>query len=110
MGSSPKSSVSRPMRRRPNSQRQRFHRAQKVSRTVVNGRGRRICSSPACSSVSDKLEALKNLIPAHSGEIKADQLFQETADYIVLLRTRVLILQRLIDFYGSSEDQNALQS
>lgn len=67
--------------------------------------------------VSAKLEALKNLIPSgqvNNGDddnktVKADQLFQETADYIILLRTRVLILQSLIQFYGSAtsmEDQN----
>lgn len=67
--------------------------------------------------VSAKLEALKTLIPSgqvNNGDddnktVKADQLFQETADYIILLRTRVLILQSLIQFYGSAtsmEDQN----
>ncbi|XP_019157028.1 PREDICTED: uncharacterized protein LOC109153629 [Ipomoea nil] len=55
-------------------------------------------------SVSDKLEALKQLIPSHDEEIKSDQLFQETADYIVLLRTQVLVLQKLIDIYGSSNN------
>ncbi|KAM0001508.1 putative transcription factor IBH1-like, bHLH domain-containing protein [Helianthus debilis subsp. tardiflorus] len=61
------------------------------------------------SSVSDKLEALKNLIPAQetdgsdsvSTASSADQLFKETADYILLLRTQVSILQKLVDFYGS---------
>ncbi|PHU27513.1 hypothetical protein BC332_05845 [Capsicum chinense] len=43
-----------------------------------------------CTSVSEKLEALKQLIPANNGEIKPDQLFEETADYIVLLRTQRL--------------------
>lgn len=58
--------------------------------------------------LSDKMEALKNLIPStHNGEIvKADQLFQETADYIVLLRTQVLVLKGLIDFYGSSSERD----
>ncbi|CAN4082677.1 unnamed protein product [Withania somnifera] len=59
--------------------------------------------------VSEKLEALKQLIPDNNGEIKADQLFKETADYIVLLRTQVFILQKLVDFYGSNNtDQNPL--
>ncbi|GKU97331.1 hypothetical protein SLE2022_277440 [Rubroshorea leprosula] len=61
-----------------------------------------------CVKVADKLEALKNLIPSPAGEIsKPDQLFKETADYIILLRTQVLILQKLIEFYGSSEKQNS---
>ncbi|XP_009599632.1 transcription factor UPBEAT1-like [Nicotiana tomentosiformis] len=59
-----------------------------------------------CTSISEKLEALKQLIPANNGEIKVDQLFQETADYIVLLRTQVFVLQKLVDFYGSTTDQS----
>ncbi|KAL8193478.1 hypothetical protein R6Q57_026613 [Mikania cordata] len=60
------------------------------------------------SSVSDKLEALKNLIPtqeidgADDGVSSADKLFKETADYILLLRTQVSMLQKLVDFYGAS--------
>ncbi|KAK3006477.1 hypothetical protein RJ639_017756 [Escallonia herrerae] len=54
---------------------------------VING------DSQRHSSVSDKLEALKNLIPAGNGDIKPDQLFQETADYIVHLQAKVSILQ-----------------
>nr|GEY43717.1 UDP-glycosyltransferase 83A1-like [Tanacetum cinerariifolium] len=44
-------------------------------------------------AVSDKLEALKNLVPAQeldtSSATAADQLFKETADYILLLRTQL---------------------
>ncbi|KAL0332144.1 UNVERIFIED_CONTAM: hypothetical protein Scaly_2115900 [Sesamum calycinum] len=57
------------------------------------------------SSVSDKLEALRNLIPSQDAEIKAEQLFKETADYIVLLKTQVLVLQKLVDFYGAPQPQ-----
>ncbi|KAL6961210.1 hypothetical protein U1Q18_038976 [Sarracenia purpurea var. burkii] len=100
--------IARPMtrtRRIPKSQR-RFYRTRKISKTVVNGGS----DAPPCSSsVSDKLEALRNLIPAQDGEVKSDQLFQKTADYIVLLQTQALILQRLLDFYGSNdENDNAL--
>ncbi|KAK4271929.1 hypothetical protein QN277_020548 [Acacia crassicarpa] len=64
----------------------------------------------AKSKLSGKLQALKKLIPGQSGEtIKADRLFQETADYIVLLRTRVVILQKLIEYYGKvSDNENAV--
>nr|XP_009796195.1 PREDICTED: transcription factor PAR1-like [Nicotiana sylvestris] len=64
----------------------------------------------ANTSVSEKLEALKQLLPAlaaNNGEIKVDHLFQETADYIVLLRTQVFILQKLLHFcddIGQSQD------
>lgn len=68
---------------------------------------------------SEKLQALKSLLPppstttehsrqeadveedAVSGE--TEQLFQETADYIVRLRTQVVVLQKLIEMYGSSD-------
>ncbi|KAL3640195.1 hypothetical protein CASFOL_011808 [Castilleja foliolosa] len=58
------------------------------------------------ASVSDKLEALKNLVPSeNNSEIKPDQLFLETADYIVRLKTQVFVLQKLIDFYGSQQPE-----
>ncbi|XP_058179374.1 uncharacterized protein LOC131298094 [Rhododendron vialii] len=104
MSSRQKSPTTRPMRggtrRRQNSQRRRLRRAQNSSRTAA------VTGGAACSSVvSDKLEALKNLIPTHAnGERKPDQLFQETTDYIVLLKTQVLILQRLVDLYGSNQN------
>ncbi|BAU01339.1 hypothetical protein LR48_Vigan10g248700 [Vigna angularis] len=59
--------------------------------------------------LSQKLEALKNLIPSTNTEeeaVKPDQLFKETADYIVLLRTRVVVLQKLIEYYGNNSTQN----
>ncbi|XP_014508988.1 uncharacterized protein LOC106768374 [Vigna radiata var. radiata] len=60
--------------------------------------------------LSQKLEALKNLIPTtnttEEEAVKPDQLFKETADYIVLLRTRVVVLQKLIEYYGSNSTQN----
>ncbi|KAF6165134.1 hypothetical protein GIB67_000718 [Kingdonia uniflora] len=53
--------------------------------------------------VLEKLEALKNLIPAEKGEVmKTDKLFEQTADYIVFLRTQVEVLQRLVEFYDGS--------
>ncbi|XAR71294.1 hypothetical protein NMG60_11028491 [Bertholletia excelsa] len=103
-----KNSVTRSMgmlRRRLYSRRRPCRAQNKCLRTTLNGGSRR------SSSFSDKLEALKSLIPSHDGEIKAEQLFQETADYIVLLKTQVLILQRLIDFYGSDtqkQNENAI--
>ncbi|CAL5370723.1 unnamed protein product [Camellia sinensis] len=105
MSSRQKNAMSGPMRRtrkRHNSQTRlhKPHNHHKNTTTLIN--------VESCSSVSEKLEALKSLIPTHVGEGKPDQLFQETADYIVLLKTQVSILQRLVDFYGSSQTQNAL--
>ncbi|GER30708.1 basic helix-loop-helix (bHLH) DNA-bindingsuperfamily protein [Striga asiatica] len=55
--------------------------------------------------ITDKLEALKSLLPSENSEINTALLFQETADYIVRLKTQVFILQKLIDFYGSQKPQ-----
>ncbi|KAL2523040.1 uncharacterized protein Fot_26968 [Forsythia ovata] len=87
--------------------RRRRRRTSKVHRSSRPGDIGRTAGGP---SVSDKLEALKNLIPSENGEMKPDLLFQETADYIVLLNTQVFVLQKLIDFYGSQpqENQNAV--
>ncbi|XP_047949284.1 transcription factor UPBEAT1-like [Salvia hispanica] len=60
----------------------------------------------SASSISDKLEALKSLIPSDTDEIKPDQLYEETANYIVLLKTQVFVLQKLIDFSGSQSHSN----
>lgn len=68
---------------------------------------------------SEKLGALKSLLPPSSTTEKTteqslhveeesdggetEQLFQETADYIVRLRNQVVVLQKLIEIYGSSD-------
>ncbi|KAI4321337.1 hypothetical protein MLD38_034733 [Melastoma candidum] len=58
---------------------------------------------------SMKLEALKNLIPPSSGGCGetsgpgADELFRETADYILQLKAQVVVLQSLIKIYGSAD-------
>ncbi|KAM3250570.1 hypothetical protein P3S67_022983 [Capsicum chacoense] len=54
------------------------------------------------SSISEKLEALKQLLPSKNDELKADDLFEETADYIVLLRTQIFVLQKLLHFYENA--------
>ncbi|CDY37876.1 BnaC04g31300D [Brassica napus] len=69
---------------------------------------------------TEKLQALKSLLPPsetnktdhnrhveekpNSGE--TEQLFQETADYIVRLRNQVIVLQKLIEIYGSSSSSD----
>ncbi|KAK4347808.1 hypothetical protein RND71_034147 [Anisodus tanguticus] len=99
MGSRPQNSSSSRMRRaRRKSSNQKAD--QVISSTDDNN----------YSSISEKLEALKQLLPVNNGDLKADQLFKETADYIVLLRTQVFVLQKLLDFYdngsGQSQDNN----
>ncbi|VFQ58471.1 unnamed protein product [Cuscuta campestris] len=62
--------------------------------------------APSNSSVSDKIEALRQLIPPVTGDRKSDQLFQDTASYIVLLRTQVAVLQKLIEIYGPNSSSS----
>ncbi|XP_021912135.1 uncharacterized protein LOC110825900 [Carica papaya] len=91
----------------------RTQRRRRTRRVVAHARA--ACRPRTCSKLSHKLRALKNLIPAQNdvagGEnVRAEKLFEETADYIILLRTQVVVLQRLIEFYGSGADdqkQNA---
>ncbi|ESQ47106.1 hypothetical protein EUTSA_v10027993mg [Eutrema salsugineum] len=92
-------------------------------RTYVSSRGRilRNCCGNGGEKFSEKLQALKSLLPpstttektteqnVHVEEESLDggeteQLFQETADYIVRLRNQVLVLQKLIKIYGSSDE------
>uniref|UniRef100_A0A2P2MXJ4 Uncharacterized protein MANES_02G054200 n=1 Tax=Rhizophora mucronata TaxID=61149 RepID=A0A2P2MXJ4_RHIMU len=104
MSKNSKISLKRTPRRRAttsSSSRRRQHVRTCGAKTKKNGKG----GNTSSSRVSDKLETLRNLISAQNGDIvKADQLFQETADYIVLLRTQVFVLQRLIEFYGPSSN------
>ncbi|KAG8366950.1 hypothetical protein BUALT_Bualt16G0021400 [Buddleja alternifolia] len=74
----------------------------KLRRKSSTSRGRKLVKSEPChggathidggASVSDKLEALKNLIPSSDDSvvIKPEQLYQETAEYILLLKSKSL--------------------
>ncbi|XP_074560824.1 uncharacterized protein LOC141817021 [Curcuma longa] len=64
------------------------------------------CSSP--EAVAQRLEVLRSLVPPGIGHAKeqqmeaaaaaaADKLFEETAEYILLLRSQVEALKRLVD-------------
>ncbi|MCE3051624.1 hypothetical protein HAX54_050346, partial [Datura stramonium] len=89
MGSRPQNSSSLRMRR---AKRKAPNQKRPVGQVISRGDNN-------YSSISEKLEALKQLLPVNNGELKADQLFEETADYIVLLRTQIFVLQKLLDFY-----------
>ncbi|KAL2552214.1 uncharacterized protein Fot_05833 [Forsythia ovata] len=105
MGSKPRISAVRMLRTRSRNS------YKKLCKPQIHTRSTHIGRRHGGASISDKLEALKNLIPSHNENTKPDQLFQETADYIVLLETQVLVLQKLIDFYGSQphhENENAV--
>ncbi|KAI3462889.1 hypothetical protein Pfo_019552 [Paulownia fortunei] len=107
MGSKPR--ISMPTASMRKLRRKSYNSSRRLSKPEA--RHRRATNIGGGSSVSDKLEALKNLIPSENPEMKPDQLFEETADYIVLLKTQVFVLQKLIDFYGSQpqENRNAVQ-
>ncbi|KAJ4974950.1 hypothetical protein NE237_008124 [Protea cynaroides] len=104
MNSRPRSFVRTWKTKRGSLNRQRktsLSRCQRRLRNVGNGRKVKL-------DISAKLEALKNLIPARNGEIKADRLFEETADYIVFLKAQVEILQGLNDYYGSDDKKEVV--
>ncbi|KAL3844609.1 hypothetical protein ACJIZ3_002012 [Penstemon smallii] len=101
MGLRPRISAVKRAKRKSSNLNRRLNKPQSCHRNATH-----IRAAAAATSVSDKLETLKNLIPSHKPETKPEQLFQETADYIVLLKTQVLVLQKLIDFYGSSQNQD----
>lgn len=103
MGSKPRIPVStavRRLRRRLSNSSRRLRKRQ-LSHHIGGA------APSSSSSVSGKLAALRNLIPSeNAADTKPDQLFRETADYIVLLKTQVLVLQKLVDFYGSQSQEN----
>ncbi|XP_038983463.1 uncharacterized protein LOC120111088 [Phoenix dactylifera] len=110
-----------PTRRRSHGRR----RALKPSRKCFDGRtwkqsrsNRNPPSSSSSSSsskgVAERLEALKRLIPsmatgeaaekaAAAAAASPDRLFEEAADYILLLKTQVEILKHLVDHYSPAE-------
>ncbi|CAI9753662.1 unnamed protein product [Fraxinus pennsylvanica] len=51
----------------------------------INTRSTHIDRNHGGRSISDKLQALKCLIPSHNENAKAEELFEETANHIVLL-------------------------
>ncbi|KAH6791211.1 hypothetical protein C2S51_006217 [Perilla frutescens var. frutescens] len=102
MGSKPRISVPtavRRLRRRLSNSSTRLRKRQLSCHRSSTGTG-------CATSVSGKLAALRNLIPSENADAKPEQLFRETADYIVLLKTQVLVLQKLVDFYGSQSQEN----
>ncbi|XP_074569623.1 uncharacterized protein LOC141826248 [Curcuma longa] len=76
---------------------------QRRRRLGAGRRKQRLASSS--KAVAQRLEALRSLIPqrnsgAKEEEAAADRLFEETAEYILLLRTQVAVLKRLVDVYS----------
>ncbi|TMW98724.1 hypothetical protein EJD97_003575 [Solanum chilense] len=101
MGSQPKKSSSLRLRRS-----RRNSSDEKLSKNGVDNNSSNAAGDDNSISISEKLEALKQLLPVNNGELKADQLFEETADYIVLLRTQIFVLQKLLDFCDDASGQS----
>nr|KYP60385.1 hypothetical protein KK1_022789 [Cajanus cajan] len=91
-----KLSIKRATRRRR--RRRQPPQQRKISSSIATFKPMQKCNN----GLSQKLQALKSLIPTHHGDtVIPDQLFKETADYIVFLRTRVALLHKLIEYYGN---------
>lgn len=98
MGSRTNAKDGVPTRRKPN-------KRQKTKTAAFKGG-----SSSTAAAVSVKLAALKSLLPRQNDDVvNADTLFQQTADYIMVLRTQVSILQQLVDFYGSGTNNSVVE-
>ncbi|CAI9780693.1 unnamed protein product [Fraxinus pennsylvanica] len=105
MGSKPRISAGRRLRARSSNS------YKNLCKPGINTRSTHIDRNHGGGSISDKLQALKSLIPSQNENAKAEELFEETANYIVLLETQVSVLQKLIDFYGfqpRQENENAV--
>ncbi|GER49334.1 sterol regulatory element-binding protein 1 [Striga asiatica] len=74
--------------------------------TRSRGSAHTAATAAAGEVVSDKLETLRNLIRSQDAGENPDQLFREAADYIVLLKTQVFVLQKLVGFYGAQPQEN----
>ncbi|EHA8590025.1 hypothetical protein COCNU_scaffold014401G000010 [Cocos nucifera] len=70
-----------------------------------------LSSSSSSKGVAKRLEALRRLIPSmatgdaeeKAAPVSPDRLFEEAADYILLLKTQVELLKHLIDLYTPPE-------
>ncbi|KAL3376471.1 hypothetical protein AABB24_003081 [Solanum stoloniferum] len=101
MGSRPKNSSSLRLRRS-----RRNSSNEKLPKNGVDNNSTNAAGDDNSISISEKLEALKQLLPVNNDELKADQLFEETAGYIVLLRTQIFVLQKLLDFCDDASGQS----
>ncbi|XP_010556469.1 PREDICTED: uncharacterized protein LOC104825781 [Tarenaya hassleriana] len=93
-------------RPKPTIRRRRSNKLTNVSRERNLG----TCCGGGGGRLSEKLRALKRLVPRATADVVVDdggateELFRETADYIIRLRKQVLALQKLVEIYGSDDD------
>ncbi|KAJ8486551.1 hypothetical protein OPV22_019036 [Ensete ventricosum] len=79
----------------------------KRSRICYDIHGRRKQSPAAVGAVKERLHALRKLIPRKTDSVKeketaTDRIFEETAEYILLLKAQVEVLKLLVDFHSPS--------
>ncbi|RRT68830.1 hypothetical protein B296_00020788, partial [Ensete ventricosum] len=79
----------------------------KRSRICYDIHGGRKQSPAAVGAVKERLHALRKLIPRKTDSVKeketaTDRIFEETAEYILLLRAQVEVLKLLVDFHSPS--------
>lgn len=91
-----------PRRRRPT--RVLFMKRKPASR-IDRRRRRATAARPASNlQMERRVRILKKLIPANSGESGLDNLFRETADYILALQLRVKVMQVMVDVLSAGSD------
>ncbi|URD97394.1 hypothetical protein MUK42_31492 [Musa troglodytarum] len=87
----------------------------KRSRICYDIDGRRkqspAAAAVATGAVKERLRALRKLIPRKTDSVKeketaTDRIFEETAEYILLLRAQVEVLKLLVDFHSPCMEKN----
>ncbi|CAL9152730.1 unnamed protein product [Musa hybrid cultivar] len=106
--------ISRPVVRM-NRRRRRRLPLLKRSRICYDIDGRRkqspATAAVASGAVKERLQALRKLIPRKTDSVKekemaTDRIFEETAEYILLLRAQVEVLKLLVDFHSPCTEKN----
>lgn len=79
----------------------------------IDGRRKQSPATAAVASgaVKERLQALRKLIPRKTDSVKekemaTDRIFEETAEYILLLRAQVEVLKLLVDFHSPCTEKN----
>ncbi|KAL3533242.1 hypothetical protein ACH5RR_006763 [Cinchona calisaya] len=70
-------------------------------KSCLNSRGRRP-TRPAANGIERKVRILKKLVP-NSDSQEMDTLYQQTADYIIALQTRVKAMQIMVNLLSGSD-------
>ncbi|KAK4360718.1 hypothetical protein RND71_019670 [Anisodus tanguticus] len=106
MGSRPQNSTCSRMRRA----RRKSTNQKRPKLTGTDDNNYSSISADLITNIVSERHSAQEKLSINNDDVKGDQLFEETADYIVLLRTQVFVLQKLLDLYdnnsGQSQDDN----